>query len=210
MECDVTLYVLPTWLNCEPAVLTIEGRCSACDAALSNWYFEKDGLLFCKDDYWAKYGESCQDCGHIITGPVMVAGDHKFHPECFCCTSCGNFIDLEQNQTSASDNSEKKRNFVASILTQSRSYPSTLWMSNTTLLVKGMTTITSLKLKLHTSLEDVVDQRLLLLGTCTLLTSQRYRVLAQNMRHVVLFPATEAELGACGCCQMTRPTFLKS
>ncbi|CAG2058229.1 unnamed protein product [Timema podura] len=67
-------------------------RCSACDAALSNWYFEKDGLLFCKDDYWAKYGESCQDCGHIITGPVMVAGDHKFHPECFCCTSCGNFI----------------------------------------------------------------------------------------------------------------------
>jgi hypothetical protein len=28
----------------------------------------------------------------IITGPVMVAGDHKFHPECFCCTSCGGFI----------------------------------------------------------------------------------------------------------------------
>nr|CAD7577317.1 unnamed protein product [Timema californicum] len=25
-ECDVTLYVLPAWLNCEPAVLTIEGR----------------------------------------------------------------------------------------------------------------------------------------------------------------------------------------
>jgi LIM domain kinase 1 len=22
----------------------------------------------------------------------MVAGDHKFHPECFCCTSCGGFI----------------------------------------------------------------------------------------------------------------------
>ncbi|XP_069685846.1 LIM domain kinase 1 isoform X3 [Periplaneta americana] len=67
-------------------------RCSACDAALSSWYFEKDGLLFCKDDYWAKYGESCQDCGQFITGPVMVAGDHKFHPECFCCTSCGGFI----------------------------------------------------------------------------------------------------------------------
>ncbi|XP_023716661.1 LIM domain kinase 1 isoform X3 [Cryptotermes secundus] len=67
-------------------------RCSACDASLSSWYFEKDGLLFCKDDYWTKYGESCQDCGQIITGPVMVAGDHKFHPECFCCTSCGGFI----------------------------------------------------------------------------------------------------------------------
>lgn len=67
-------------------------RCSACDAALSNWYFEKDGMLFCKNDYWAKYGESCQHCGQIITGPVMVAGDHKFHPECFCCASCGGFI----------------------------------------------------------------------------------------------------------------------
>ncbi|KAK6636586.1 hypothetical protein RUM43_010248 [Polyplax serrata] len=67
-------------------------RCSVCDAALSNWYFEKDGLLFCKEDYWAKYGESCQDCGQIITGPVMVAGDHKFHPECFRCSSCSSFI----------------------------------------------------------------------------------------------------------------------
>lgn len=28
----------------------------------------------------------------IITGPVMVAGEHKFHPECFCCGSCGAFI----------------------------------------------------------------------------------------------------------------------
>ncbi|XP_059479323.1 LIM domain kinase 1 isoform X2 [Neocloeon triangulifer] len=67
-------------------------RCSACDAALSSWYFEKDGLLFCKDDYCAKFGESCQQCGQIITGPVMVAGDHKFHPECFCCSSCSGFI----------------------------------------------------------------------------------------------------------------------
>ncbi|XP_057667372.1 LIM domain kinase 1 isoform X2 [Diorhabda carinulata] len=67
-------------------------RCSACDASLSNWYFEKDGLLFCKDDYWARYGESCQQCSQIITGPVMVAGEHKFHPECFCCGSCSAFI----------------------------------------------------------------------------------------------------------------------
>ena len=40
-------------------------RCSACDAALSSWYFEKDGLLFCKDHYWSKYGESCQQCGQV-------------------------------------------------------------------------------------------------------------------------------------------------
>ncbi|XP_043486635.1 LIM domain kinase 1 isoform X1 [Polistes fuscatus] len=67
-------------------------RCSVCDIGLSSWYFEKDGLLFCKDDYLAAYGEACQGCGHIITGPVMLAGDHKFHPECFACNSCGAFI----------------------------------------------------------------------------------------------------------------------
>ncbi|XP_078039852.1 LIM domain kinase 1 isoform X2 [Augochlora pura] len=67
-------------------------RCSACDIGLSSWYFEKDGLLFCKDDYWAAYGEACQGCGQIITGPVMLAGDHKFHPECFACNSCGAYI----------------------------------------------------------------------------------------------------------------------
>ncbi|XP_058465809.1 LIM domain kinase 1 isoform X2 [Malaya genurostris] len=67
-------------------------RCSVCDVHLSNWYFEKEGLLFCRDDYWAKYGESCQQCAQVISGPVMVAGDHKFHPECFCCESCKIYI----------------------------------------------------------------------------------------------------------------------
>lgn len=67
-------------------------RCSGCDVPLSNWYFEKDGMLFCRSDYLSTYGEACQNCASIITGPVMVAGEHKFHPECFCCTSCGGFI----------------------------------------------------------------------------------------------------------------------
>ncbi|XP_073994181.1 LIM domain kinase 1 isoform X2 [Rhodnius prolixus] len=67
-------------------------RCSACDVPLTNWYFEKDGLLFCREDYWRKYGEACQDCSQVITGPVMVAGSHKFHPECFRCLACSSFI----------------------------------------------------------------------------------------------------------------------
>ncbi|XP_055592053.1 LIM domain kinase 1 isoform X2 [Uranotaenia lowii] len=67
-------------------------RCSVCDTHLCSWYFEKDGMLFCKDDYWQKYGEHCQQCNQIISGPVMVAGDHKFHPECFRCDACKNYI----------------------------------------------------------------------------------------------------------------------
>lgn len=67
-------------------------RCSVCDNHLHNWYFEKDGLLFCRDDYYQRFGEACQQCSNVISGPVMVAGDHKFHPECFCCTQCSSFI----------------------------------------------------------------------------------------------------------------------
>ncbi|CAH0696543.1 unnamed protein product [Spodoptera exigua] len=68
-------------------------RCSVCDALLSTWYFEKAGLLFCQDDYWARYGESCQQCAQVITGPVMAAGEHRFHPECFMCVACGSHIE---------------------------------------------------------------------------------------------------------------------
>ncbi|XP_049879395.1 LIM domain kinase 1 isoform X2 [Pectinophora gossypiella] len=68
-------------------------RCSVCDAALSSWYFEKAGLLFCQADYWARYGESCQQCGQVITGPVMSAGEHRFHPECFACVACAAHIE---------------------------------------------------------------------------------------------------------------------
>uniref|UniRef100_A0A182MXV1 LIM domain kinase 1 n=1 Tax=Anopheles dirus TaxID=7168 RepID=A0A182MXV1_9DIPT len=67
-------------------------RCSVCDARLSSWYFEKDGLLFCRDDYCTKYGDCCQQCSQCISGPAMFAGDHKFHPECFRCETCKVFI----------------------------------------------------------------------------------------------------------------------
>ncbi|XP_061162708.1 LIM domain kinase 2-like [Saccostrea echinata] len=74
-------------------------RCSQCNKSLSNWYFEKNGQLYCKQDYWALYGNVCNRCGLIITGPVMVAGDHKFHRECFQCNNCDMFI--ENGQTYA-------------------------------------------------------------------------------------------------------------
>ncbi|XP_039751799.1 LIM domain kinase 1 [Pararge aegeria] len=64
-------------------------RCSDCDGQLDTWYFEKDGMLFCQADYWARFGDECQQCHQVITGPVMAAGEHRFHPECFACSACG-------------------------------------------------------------------------------------------------------------------------
>ncbi|XP_062578975.1 LIM domain kinase 1-like isoform X2 [Saccostrea cucullata] len=74
-------------------------RCSECNKSLSNWYFEKNGQLYCKQDYWALYGNVCNRCGLTITGPIMVAGDHKFHSECFQCHDCDTII--ENGQTYA-------------------------------------------------------------------------------------------------------------
>ncbi|XP_024910610.1 LIM domain kinase 1a isoform X2 [Cynoglossus semilaevis] len=68
-------------------------QCCRCSASLSHWYYEKDGQLFCKKDYWAKYGELCHGCNDpISTGLIMVAGEHKYHPECFSCLRCRSFI----------------------------------------------------------------------------------------------------------------------
>uniref|UniRef100_A0A7N6BKT4 LIM domain kinase 1 n=1 Tax=Anabas testudineus TaxID=64144 RepID=A0A7N6BKT4_ANATE len=72
---------------------TVCFRCCECSASLSHWYYEKDGRLFCKKDYWAKFGELCHGCNDpITTGLIMVAGEQKYHPECFTCLNCRTFI----------------------------------------------------------------------------------------------------------------------
>ncbi|XP_041732301.1 LIM domain kinase 1 isoform X1 [Coregonus clupeaformis] len=72
---------------------TVCFRCCECSASLSHWYYEKEGRLFCKKDYWAKFGELCHGCNDpITTGLIMVAGEQKYHPECFTCLNCRAFI----------------------------------------------------------------------------------------------------------------------
>ncbi|XP_060731541.1 LIM domain kinase 1a isoform X2 [Tachysurus vachellii] len=68
-------------------------KCCECSVSLSRWYYEKDGRLFCSKDYWAKFGELCHGCSEpITTGLIMVAGEQKYHPECFTCLNCRTFI----------------------------------------------------------------------------------------------------------------------
>ncbi|XP_074528465.1 LIM domain kinase 1-like [Halichoeres trimaculatus] len=71
----------------------MKGRCSECSCILSHWYYEREGQLYCKKHYWARYGEHCHGCKEsITTGLIMVAGEQKYHPECFTCVSCEMFI----------------------------------------------------------------------------------------------------------------------
>ncbi|XP_075773447.1 LIM domain kinase 1 isoform X2 [Pelodiscus sinensis] len=68
-------------------------RCCECGALLCHQYYERDGRLYCKKDYWARFGELCHGCSeHIAKGLVMVAGEQKYHPECFSCLRCRAFI----------------------------------------------------------------------------------------------------------------------
>ncbi|XP_040006212.1 LIM domain kinase 1-like isoform X2 [Xiphias gladius] len=71
----------------------MKGRCCECGCILSHWYYEREGQLYCKKHYWARYGEHCHGCKETITtGLIMVAGAQKYHPECFTCISCDMFI----------------------------------------------------------------------------------------------------------------------
>nr|XP_046266332.1 LIM domain kinase 1-like [Scatophagus argus] len=71
----------------------MKGRCCECGCILSHWYYEREGQLYCKKHYWARYGEHCHGCKETIaTGLIMVAGEQKYHPECFTCVSCEIFI----------------------------------------------------------------------------------------------------------------------
>uniref|UniRef100_A0A3Q2R333 non-specific serine/threonine protein kinase n=1 Tax=Fundulus heteroclitus TaxID=8078 RepID=A0A3Q2R333_FUNHE len=64
-------------------------RCCDCECILSHWYYEKEGQLYCKKHYWSRFGEHCHGCKEpVSTGLVMVAGQQKYHPECFTCMSC--------------------------------------------------------------------------------------------------------------------------
>ncbi|XP_077360794.1 LIM domain kinase 1-like isoform X1 [Festucalex cinctus] len=70
-----------------------KGRCRECDCILSHWYYERDGQLYCKRHYWQRYGENCHGCSETLQpGLVMVAGEQKYHPECFTCIKCQIFI----------------------------------------------------------------------------------------------------------------------
>uniref|UniRef100_A0A665V3M6 LIM domain kinase 2 n=1 Tax=Echeneis naucrates TaxID=173247 RepID=A0A665V3M6_ECHNA len=73
--------------------------CSVCCDHLTNWYYEKDGKLYCRKHYWEKFGELCHGCSLLMTGPAMVAGEHKYHPECFVCLSC--MVVIEDTDTYA-------------------------------------------------------------------------------------------------------------
>ncbi|XP_071507414.1 actin-binding LIM protein 2-like isoform X2 [Diadema antillarum] len=65
-------------------------KCFKCKKILTGEYMGRDGQPFCERDFHQMFGVRCSRCENFITGKVLEAGDHKYHPTCAKCGRCGN------------------------------------------------------------------------------------------------------------------------
>lgn len=74
-------------------------RCSVCCDHLTNWYYEKDGKLYCRNHYWEKFGELCHGCSLLMTGPAMVSLLLSFFYSIVWRVFCFSFFKLSLKDT---------------------------------------------------------------------------------------------------------------
>ncbi|XP_031636029.1 LIM/homeobox protein Lhx3 [Contarinia nasturtii] len=65
-------------------------QCSECHVQLNEKCFARNGSLFCKDDFFKRYGTKCAGCdlGIPPTQVVRKTQDYVYHLQCFACTIC--------------------------------------------------------------------------------------------------------------------------
>ncbi|XP_064650073.1 LIM/homeobox protein Lhx3-like isoform X2 [Lineus longissimus] len=65
-------------------------KCADCHAQLSDKCFSKGDKVFCKDDFFRRFGTKCAGCDQGIppTQVVRRAQDYVYHLECFACIMC--------------------------------------------------------------------------------------------------------------------------
>ena len=65
-------------------------RCYDCHTPLTDKCFSRDNKLFCRNDFYRRYGTKCGGCGQGISPSDLVrkARDKVFHLNCFTCLIC--------------------------------------------------------------------------------------------------------------------------
>lgn len=65
-------------------------QCSDCKSSLNEKCFSRDGKLYCKDDFFRRYGPRCAGChaGICPSDLVRRARDKVYHLNCFACYIC--------------------------------------------------------------------------------------------------------------------------
>ncbi|XP_071820755.1 LIM/homeobox protein Lhx3-like isoform X2 [Apostichopus japonicus] len=65
-------------------------QCADCHLQLNDRCFSRNGQVFCKEDFFKRFGTKCSSCekGIAPTEIVRRAQDHVYHLHCFCCVMC--------------------------------------------------------------------------------------------------------------------------
>ncbi|XP_028967975.1 LIM/homeobox protein Lhx1-like [Galendromus occidentalis] len=65
-------------------------QCSDCRCSLSEKCFSRDGKLFCRSDFYKRFGTKCAGCAQGISPTDLVrrARSKVFHLKCFTCLVC--------------------------------------------------------------------------------------------------------------------------
>ncbi|KAK2152354.1 hypothetical protein LSH36_330g01040 [Paralvinella palmiformis] len=65
-------------------------KCADCHLHLNDKCFSKGDRVYCKDDFFRRYGTKCAGCDQGIppTQVVRRAQDNVYHLECFACSMC--------------------------------------------------------------------------------------------------------------------------
>ncbi|CAD6227579.1 GSCOCG00001261001-RA-CDS [Cotesia congregata] len=69
--------------------------CRECGARLTNSCFERNGVVFCKDDFYKRYGTKCAGCNEGLAPSQVVrrASNFVYHLTCFSCAFCSRQLD---------------------------------------------------------------------------------------------------------------------
>uniref|UniRef100_A0A8R1DWH5 LIM zinc-binding domain-containing protein n=1 Tax=Caenorhabditis japonica TaxID=281687 RepID=A0A8R1DWH5_CAEJA len=62
-------------------------KCCECHVLLGE-HFEKDGRMYCVEDYHKKFSPKCYNCDKVITDSRTTAKNKNFHTSCFKCCEC--------------------------------------------------------------------------------------------------------------------------
>ncbi|XP_008553534.1 LIM/homeobox protein Lhx3 [Microplitis demolitor] len=69
--------------------------CRDCGTRLTNSCFEKNGLVFCKNDFYKRFGTKCAGCDEGLAPSQVVrrASNFVYHLTCFSCAFCSRQLD---------------------------------------------------------------------------------------------------------------------
>lgn len=59
-----------------------------CNGEFEKYYYEHNGLRYCKNDYLSLFGVRCQQCSDFIEASGVSALGNPYHTGCLKCTLC--------------------------------------------------------------------------------------------------------------------------